>query len=364
MRTQLILTLLLILSSPLIGQTHKVSLLFAGDAMQHKNQLEDAKQANGSYDYSQYFAEVQEDVKAVDLAIVNLEVTLAGTPHTGYPTFSAPDEYALALKDAGFGMFVTANNHSADRRKKGIDRTIDVLNSLDIIHTGTFKDTLEREIYYPLMLLQDGIRIAMLNYTYGTNGIPVTAPNIVNIIDTVQIKKDIADAHKLGAHIIIANMHWGDEYVLKQNKTQERLANFLVDNGVHLVIGNHPHVVQPVDIRRRGDSIESIIVYSLGNYVSGMRTVNTSGGMTVRIDISKEPGEPVSIDAFDYSLVWTHKPKKNGVYTDFKLLPVDKFENEKGKEALGADYAEMESFAKAAREAIESMGAKKIYLVK
>lgn len=356
MRTQAILSLLLFFCISTYGQTHKASLLFAGDAMQHKNQLEDAIRADGTYDYSQYFVEVEDAVKAADLAIVNLEVTLGGKPHTGYPTFSAPDEYAVALKNAGFNVFVTANNHSADRRRKGIDRTIDVLDSLHIMHTGTFKDIQEREIYYPLMLLQDGIRIAMLNYTYGTNGIPVTAPNIVNLIDTVQIKKDIADANKLGAHIIVANMHWGDEYVLKQNKTQEKLANFLVDNGVRLVIGNHPHVVQPVDIRWDGDSIKSIIVYSLGNYVSGMRTVNTSGGMVAYIDISKEPGKPVSIDSFDYSLVWTHKPKKNGVYTNFKLLPVEEYENEEGKRILGTDYAEMESFAKAARVAIESLG--------
>lgn len=358
-KTQILFFLFLSFCAAVVGQTHKTSLLFAGDAMQHKNQLEAAVQSDGSYDYSEYFKVVEKNIKAVDLAVVNLEVTLAGKPYTGYPAFGAPDEYAKALKKAGFKMFVTANNHSADRRKLGIERTIDVLNSLDIIHTGTFKDTLEREIYYPLMLLQDGIRIAMLNYTYGTNGIVVTAPNIVNLIDTVQIKKDIADANKLGAHIIVANMHWGEEYVLKQNKSQEKLANFLVKNGVRLVIGNHPHVVQPVDIRRQGDSITSVVVYSLGNYVSGMRTVNTSGGMTVRIDLSKEPGKPVSIDAFDYSLVWTHKPKTKGVYSNFRLLPVEEYENEQGREELGVDYAEMESFAKAARTAIESLGARK-----
>lgn len=359
MKTQFLLAILLFYYTVSYSQSQRVSLLFAGDAMQHKNQLEDAKQASGGYDYSNYFVAVEKDVKAVDIAVVNLEVTLGGVPHTGYPTFSAPDEYAVALKEAGFDVLVTANNHSADRRRKGIERTISVLDSLQILHTGTFKDALEREIYYPLMLLKNGIRIAMLNYTYGTNGIPVVLPNIVNLIDTVQIKKDIERANLLGAELIIANMHWGDEYVLKQNKTQERLANFLVKNGVRLVIGNHPHVVQPVDIRKNGDEIESIIVYSLGNYVSGMRTVNTSGGMTVTIDISKEEGKPVSIDGFDYSLVWTHKPKKSGVYTNFRLLPVSECEAEMGREELGSDYTEMETFASAARKAIESMGARK-----
>lgn len=338
------------------AQNHQVKMMFVGDAMQHKSQIDDARRDGGKYyDYSLYFKEVEAEVKKADLAVVNLEVTLGGKPHTGYPTFSAPDEFAKAIQDAGFNVFVTANNHSVDRGKKGIERTIKMLDSLNIVHTGTFKDSIEREIYYPLLMLKNGIRIAMLNYTYGTNGIPVPKPNIVNLIDTVQIKKDIIDANKLGADIIVANMHWGDEYILKQNKTQERLSNFLVDNGVRLVIGNHPHVVQPVDIRREGDSIKSIIVYSMGNYVSGMRTVNTSGGMAININISKEPRQAVSIDSFDYSLVWVHKPKKGNEYKNFRLLPVAEYENEEGKVALGVDYKEMESFAKASRKAIESL---------
>lgn len=356
MKTQIILFFFFFLSNFSQAQSG-VSLLFVGDAMQHKSQIDVAKQNDGGYDYSNYFKAVENEIQAADIAVVNLEVTLGGKPYTGYPTFSAPDEFAVALKDAGFDVFVTANNHSVDRRKVGIERTIFVLDSLQIPHTGTFKDELEREIYYPLMLLKNGIRIAMLNYTYGTNGIPVSAPNVVNLIDTTQIKKDIARANLLGAEIIVANMHWGDEYILKQNKTQERLANFLINNGVRLVVGNHPHVVQPVDIRKNSEGeIESIIIYSLGNYVSGMRTINTSGGMTASINISKKDEQSaVSVDSFDYSLVWTHKPKKNGVYTDFRLLPVSKYENEAGREELGTDYAEMESFATAARKAIESL---------
>ena len=350
-----LLLLFVFLSQQHFAQTHRVKMLFAGDAMQHKSQIEDAKKEGGKYDYSLYFKHVEQVIKKADVAVINFEVTMGGKPYTGYPTFSAPDEFAEAIKNAGFNVFLTANNHSVDRGKKGIERTIKQLDSLDVVHTGTFKDSLEREIYYPLLMLKDGIRIAMLNYTYGTNGIPVPKPNIVNLIDTVQIKKDIADSKKLGADIIIANMHWGDEYVLRQNREQTKLANFLVDNGVRLVIGNHPHVVQPVDIRKEGDSIKSIIVYSLGNYISGMRTINTSGGMVVNINISKEPRQTVSIDSFDYSLVWTHKPKVNNKFTNFTLLPVNEYETEEVKEVLGADYKEMESFAKAAREAIESL---------
>lgn len=338
------------------AQTHEVTLLFAGDAMQHKSQLDDAKQLDGSYDYSNYFVEVEDQIQGVDIAVVNLESPLAGAPYTGYPMFCAPDEFAQSLKNAGFDIFLTANNHALDKKAKGLERTCEILDELNVLHTGTFKDSLERRIYYPLMLLEDGIRIAILNYTYGTNGMPVTPPNIVNLIDTTLIKQDIANAKKLGAHIIIANMHWGEEYILKQNKEQEKLANFLVAHGVRLVIGNHPHVVQPVDIRRDNKgAIESIIIYSLGNFVSGMRTTNTSGGMMAKIGLSKEPNQPVIIDYFDYSLVWTHKPKVNGVYTNFKLLPVEEYEGEQGKEQLGQNHEELEVFSRNAKEAIESL---------
>ena len=352
------LLLYLIFLCPFImlkAQTHRVLLLFAGDAMQHKSQIETAKTEKGSYNYSEYFEEIKQEIDSFDLSVVNLEVTLGGTPYSGYPMFSAPDEYAIALKDAGFNVVLTANNHSADKKKRGIERTIDVLDSLDLLHTGTFKDSLERITYYPLMLIEHGIRIAMLNYTYGTNRMPVNKPNILNLIDTTQIKQDILDAKALGADIIVANMHWGDEYVLKQNKRQEKLADFLVQNGVRLVIGNHPHVVQPVDIRRKDNRIESIIVYSLGNLISGMRTVNTSGGMLAKIRLSKEDGKQVEIENFDYSLVWTHKPKEEGEYKYFKLLKVDQYENEAGENLLGNDYKEMETFTSNARKAIESL---------
>lgn len=350
--------LLFVFYCPLLvfSQSHQVSLLFAGDAMQHKSQIDAAKKGDGNHDYSEYFKEIEAEIKSCDLSVVNLEVTLGGIPYSGYPMFSAPDEYAMSLKDAGFKILLTANNHSADKRRIGIERTIEVLDSLNILHTGTFKDSVERLTYYPLMLIEHGIRIAMLNYTYGTNGMPVHSPNIVNLIDTTQMKQDIADAKRLGAEIIIANMHWGDEYVLKQNKRQECIANFLIRNGVRIVVGNHPHVVQPVDIRRAKDnSIEAIIIYSLGNFISGMKKIDTRGGMLAKITISKEDGETVVIDNFDYSLLWTHRFKTEEKDVNFKLLNVDEYKNEKGVAILGNDYGKMEIFAKNAQKAIESL---------
>ncbi|NDW08382.1 CapA family protein [Dysgonomonas sp. 520] len=346
---------LLFIAASVYSQEQKVSLLFAGDAMQHQRQLDAAKTKTG-YDYSSYYQHIKDEVSAVDIAVVNLETTLPGKNYTGYPKFGSPDSFAFALKDAGFDIFLTANNHSADKGKLGIERTLDILDSIGVKHLGTYKDQKHKDNSYPLLVVKNGIRIAMLNYSYDTNGMPVPAPNIVNLINKKQILRDIELCKIMKADIIVANMHWGEEYKLKNNKTQAGLAQFLIDNGVQLVIGGHPHVVQPIDIRKAGDSIENIVVYSMGNLVSGMRVVNTDGGMMVKIEISKESEDaPVKIDNCSYSLVFVHKPVENG-RAMYQLIPVEKYNNEEGKAFMGAEaFGKMEVFYKNAKAAVESL---------
>lgn len=333
----------------------KVSLLFAGDAMQHKSQLDAARIKGGGYDYSQYFEQIKPQIDSADIAIVNFETTLPGRAYTGYPCFGSPDEFAYALKDAGFDIFLTANNHCLDKGKRGMERTIMMLDSMQVKHLGTYVDEEKRNIFHPMMVVKNGIRIGMLNYTYGTNGIEAQAPNVVNLIDKKQMTNDIEILKKMQPDIIVANMHWGDEYKLKQNAEQKKLADFLVKNGVRLVIGAHPHVVQPIDISKKGDSIENVVVYSLGNFVSGMKAVNTDGGMMAKISISKDNNGNVSIDDCSYSLVWVYKPLVNG-RPQFQLIPIEEYENEAGEEKLGKmNYLRMTTFAKTARKAIESL---------
>lgn len=324
--------------------------------MQHKAQLDVAKTKDG-YDYSPYFKYVEDEIKAADIAVVNLETTLPGSGFTGYPRFGSPDEYAFALKDAGFDVFLTANNHILDKDKRGLERTVRILDSMKVKHTGVFVNSDKRELFYPLMIIKNGIRIAMLNYTYSTNGYVTKAPNIVNYIDRSQILKDIKAAKHMKADIIIANIHWGVEYVLKHNNEQKSLANFLLKNGVRLVIGGHPHVVQPIDIKKEGDSIRSVVVYSMGNFISAMKPVNTTGGMMVKIDISKDDNGNVSVDKCDYSLVWVNKLMKDkNTPSFFELLPVEDFNNEEGKAKLGEEsFLKMQTFATNAKQAIESL---------
>lgn len=297
--------------------------MFAGDAMQHQSQIDNAFRG-GKYDYASYFQYVSAEVAAADVAVVNLEVTLGGKPYKGYPQFSAPDEYALALKDAGFDVFLNANNHIVDRANSGILRTLTVLDSMHVAHTGAFRNREEWEQTYPLIVETEGIKLAMLNYTYGTNGNVAREPVFVNYIDTLQIRQDVQKARNQGADVIVANMHWGTEYKLLPNRAQEAVADFLVAEGVELIIGGHPHVVQPSKaIVDSAGNITNIVVYSLGNFVSGMTAANTYGGQMLKI-VLKKAWNTTSIQSAEYALIYRHKaPARNrNNKIDFAVVPV------------------------------------------
>ncbi|MDO5664435.1 MAG: CapA family protein [Bacteroidia bacterium] len=322
MQRIIIIFLLLSVFSLSQAQEKRVNLLFAGDAMQHLPQVRAAQTETG-YNYDSCFNLLKEKISSVDIACVNFETTLGGKPYSGYPQFTSPDEFAFGLKDAGFDVFFLANNHVMDKGRKGFERTLNVLDSIGIKYTGAFKSKNTRGLNYPLMVIKNGIRIAFLNYTYGTNGIPVTAPNIVNIIDTLQIKSDLQLTQLYNPDIIIANMHWGDEYRTYPNTEQKKLADFLFKNGVRIIIGNHPHVVQPLVFNKVNDEIETVVYYSLGNFISNQQKVNTDGGALAEIVISKaDDNSPVKIESCDYSLVWvrkyTEKEKLN-----YTLIPVE-----------------------------------------
>lgn len=316
-----------IISSASAQDTTRISLLFLGDVMQHDSQIKAAYDLYAKqYDYTSCFQFVKPYIASADLAIGNLEVTLAGPPYKGYPQFSAPDQLALTLKDAGMDVLVTANNHCLDRGRKGLERTILMLDSLDIIHTGTFRDTVERMNDYPMLFEKNGFSFALLNYTYGTNGIPVTKPNVVNTIDTAVIRKDIVKAKKTSPDAIIVFMHWGQEYQSLPNKWQKDVTEFCFRLGVKLVIGAHPHVLQPMEWRKESDQL---IVYSLGNFVSGQRDRYKNGGAMLKVDLMKVVQDSVAetrIDSAGYILEWVYRTPD--AKKDYYVLPVPSFEQD------------------------------------
>lgn len=304
------------------AQVSEITILFAGDAMQHQAQLDQAKiRGGGKYDYSQCFTMIAPDIKEADYAVINLEVPLGGGPvYRGYPCFSAPDSYAEALRDAGFDMFLTSNNHCLDSGMKAARRTLTALDSIGVDHIGTYHDAAQREKLVPFIKDIKGFKVGFLNYTYGTNGIEPRDGMEVAMIDRDRMAKEIAKTREAGAEIVVVTVHWGVEYVLKQNKNQENLAQFLLDQGTDLVIGSHPHVIQPmmvVDNEKTGK--KSLVVYSLGNFISNMKTGDTRGGALVRAVIGRDQnGKPVFKEA-NYDTFLSAKPENNT--QNFRVIP-------------------------------------------
>ena len=309
------LLILLAATPSLTGQpASQLTLLFAGDIMGHDTQIESAlRMGGGEYDYSSCFSYVEPYIAAADIAIGNLEVTLAGPPYKGYPQFSSPDALAGALKNAGFDILVQANNHAVDRGKAGLERTLNVLDSMGLIRSGVFRDHRERSVRYPLIVEKNGIRLALLNYSYSTNGIRVTPPNIVNSIDTATIREDLIKAATAEPDFIIALMHWGSEYQLTENSGQQELARFLFRNGTDAIIGSHPHVVQPIR-----EMNGKLVVYSLGNMISNQRKRYTDGGILFGMTLEKSDSTRVA--GYHYLPVWVHKPLTDRG-ADFRLVP-------------------------------------------
>ena len=305
------------------GDPTQAELLFVGDAMQHQAQLDRAKELgrNGTYDYSGCFTFIAPEITAADYAICNLEVPLGGGPtYSGYPCFSAPDSYAVALKDAGFDLFLTANNHCLDRRDKAARRTLTALDSIGVDHIGTYYDAESRIREVPFIKNIKGIKIGFLNYTYGTNGISPQEGIEVSLIEKERMADEIHKTRDAGAEIVVVTIHWGIEYVLIQNRNQESLANFLVDQGVDLIIGGHPHVIQPMKVvRNEKENKDVLIVYSLGNFISNMKTADTRGGALVRATIRRDENGKAKFWEASYDTFFSAKPA--GGSTNFTVIP-------------------------------------------
>lgn len=310
-----------------IEKKNSLSLLFMGDIMGHDSQIQSAfNPSTLKYNYNNVFNKVSYIIKRADFAIGNLEVTLAGKPYKGYPLFSSPDELAEACINNGINVLVTANNHSCDRGKKGVLRTIKVLDSLGIKHTGTFKNLTDREKNNLLILNKNNIKIGILNYTYGTNGLTIPKPTIVNLIDTLTISNDIKKSKKFFLDKLIVIVHWGKEYQSRPSKEQIKLAKFLIKNGVDIVIGSHPHVLQKmIYIQKNKRENEYLIAYSLGNFVSNQRDRKRDGGAILKITLSKENNNTY-ISKPGYYLTWVNKPLIEGK-KKFEIILCSEYES-------------------------------------
>lgn len=312
-------------AQPFIPQS--LNLIFVGDVMGHSPQINSAyDEATKGYSYDSVFTRMRGVLSQADIVVANLEVTLAGEPYKGYPQFSSPDNLVDGLTNAGVDILVTANNHSVDRGKAGITRTIEVLTKMNVPHTGTFLDADDREARNPLLIEKNGFKLGLLNYTYGTNGIPIPSPVIVNLIDTALIRRDVQRARELGVDEVIVFIHWGNEYERNPSKNQIKMANFLKNLGVRIIIGSHPHVVQRMEAEYDTDSTTGqVVVYSLGNFVSNQRKRYCNGGVVTFVQLSKGDMGKTQIANTGYIPVWVHMPYRNSKRL-YQVLPVSEYE--------------------------------------
>lgn len=284
-----------------------------GDTMCHLTNIKNAYDSSSkNYDFSNVFKNIRKYTENADITIGNLETTFASSSrgYTGYPTFNAPEILGQNLKDIGVDVLTTANNHCMDKGNSGLVSTLNFLDNYGIAHTGTARSEDEQNT----ILIKDvnGIKIAFLSYTYGTNGItiPSDKPYSVNLIDKELIKKHIASAKEQNVDVICVSMHWGIEYKLKPNSTQKELADFLFENGVDIILGSHPHVLEPMEKRtitlNDGTTKDGFVIYSLGNFVSGQVYANTKSTVILDIQITKNSEGKISIDSVNYTPIYLY----------------------------------------------------------
>lgn len=281
-----------------------VELVMVGDVLLHTRVSDSGMQPEGSYQYDHLFANVKEKVERADLALVNQEVILGGAELglSGYPCFNGAYEVGDSLVDAGFDVILHATNHALDKGKKGLLNCIHFWKEQypQIGVLGIHETQEEADNIYVVSVNE--IQIAILNYTYGTNGIPLPAdmPYAVSMWDKSKIQRDVEKA-KEQADFIIACPHWGTEYVLEETQDQREKAQFLADLGVDLIIGTHPHVIEPVEWITAADGTQTLCYYSIGNFINatagtGKGTANRMVGAMAEVTITRTEDDVVITD--------------------------------------------------------------------
>lgn len=325
-------------TSLLLAVADTISVLFLGDIMQHDEQLRSAHiqgtdtMLAASYDYSSYFRYVKPLIDEADFTVANMEFCLGGPPYTGYPSFSAPESLAEEAAGAGIDLFLCANNHICDRGGRGLLSSIGEYERIGVPFTGIYRDSTAEADWNPYITNIRGISIAFVNFTYGTNGIKVPPPLIVNRMDGDEVRRAIDRARTSGADIIIALPHWGQEYVTEPSARQREWAGKLLEWGADAVIGTHPHVIQ---------NVEFPVAYSLGNFISNMSLQNTPLGLAYRLDIAVTPSGLAFVADGKAVPLWCSRP--GGYCQEYTVLPVRTFLDRKDEFRGIRDYENMKN---------------------
>lgn len=304
-----------------------VKLSFVGDIMCHTPQIEYAKVGRDNFNFSSTFKEIKEYLSEPDLTFGNLETVIAGKSkkYSGYPLFNSPDELLDALKETGFDLLFTSNNHSLDRGIEGVTRTIQEIRKRNLWNVGTYLSENERDSL--LVINLKGIKFGILSYTYGLNGnyLPKSKSYLVNVIDTTLIRKDISRLKEKDADLILVYFHFGDEYSRNPSSYQSEVVDKTFKYGADVIIGSHPHVIQPMKLvnKNYGKLEKGFVVYSLGNFISNQRWRYSDAGVILNLEIKKN----INIDSLwinDISIIptWVFKGNTSN-NNEFVILPSD-----------------------------------------
>lgn len=328
-----------LVSVPSLYRADTLSICFMGDVMMHSEQIKSALKTDGTYDFTPWFSLISDRIAGADLAVANMEFTLAGEPYTGYPCFSAPDCFAGHLADVGFDIFLAANNHIFDKGSKGAARTVERYRALEktrgIRFTGLAESEEARRENTPLMILRKGIRLAFINMTYGTNlGRQSIWPQTNYAGEKEFLSQAFASAEEKGADMTIALAHWGPEYRLEHSQTQEETAGFLIEKGADLIIGAHPHVVQDISCIRGVP-----VAYSLGNAVSNMSAPDTQLELMVTLKIARQTNGDLKVLPLELTWLWCSRP--GGFCNSYIVIPIEEYIGRRDEWTGTRDYDKM-----------------------
>lgn len=295
----------------------KLSLVMVGDVLIHESVYKDALQGDNTYDFTKMFTEIKPTIQKYDLKYCNQESTIGGKELgiSGYPAFNAPDEIGDAIIDTGFNLIGLANNHAFDKGEKAIKYSINYWKNKDVVTSGSYESLEERnkiKIYE-----KNKVKYAFLSYTTSINGNNLSQDQqyLVDVYDKEKVRKDVENI-KDKVDVILVAMHWGDEYTNTPTNSQREIAQYLSSLGVNLIIGTHPHVVQPIEYVN-----DTLVIYSLGNFISNQLIIslNSGIGLLVGIDINIKDNK-VDFDIKEKELIYAYSNNSK----DFKVIPFSK----------------------------------------
>jgi poly-gamma-glutamate capsule biosynthesis protein CapA/YwtB (metallophosphatase superfamily) len=298
-----------------------------GDILLHNTVYEDARTDEQKYDFSPMLEPVKDLLQQPDIVIANQESITGGISLglSSYPNFNSPHEIGDALLDAGIDLVTMANNHSLDKGEKGILSATDYWNQIGMPYTGAFRSSEDRDQLR--VLTKNGVSFAILSYTYGTNGIRVPAdkPYLVNRIEPERMMNEIQKA-KQAADVVVVAVHWGIEYQAKPSEDQIELAHKLADWGADIIVGTHPHVLQPIEWITRTDGKRTLAIYSLGNFLSAQDQLPRLIGGIAQVDIIKtEYDGSISIELKEPSFIPTYNKYSN--WRNYRVIPLNRLED-------------------------------------